>query len=204
MQTLVALPELERPARLVLNVDSPLTDKAYMAFCAANPDLHVERSAEGEILIVPPAGGESSYRSIEVAGELRQWAKVDGRGKVLDSSVQFLLPDGSAMSPDAAWVSTESLQRLTGRQRKQFLALCPEFIVEVLSPSDRLKNAKAKMQRWIANGVQLGWLIDGDAQTVYVYRKGRPVKPRQGVAQIAGEGPVQGFVLRLGSIWKGL
>jgi len=107
---------------------------------------------------VPPAGVESAYRSAEVTGDLRNWAKIDGRGRVLDSNVQFLLGDGSAMSPDAAWVSMESLQRLTGRQRKQFLALCPEFIVEVLSPSDRLKlkDAKAKMQRWIANGVQLG------------------------------------------------
>jgi Uma2 family endonuclease len=115
-----------------------------------------------------------------------------------------MLPDGSARSPDAAWVSNKSLRRLTWQQRKQFPRLCPEFVVEVMSPSDRLKPAKAKMEFWIANGAQLGWLIDGDRETVYVYRPRHPVQVRRGIQQLEGEGPVKGFVLQLRSIWKGL
>jgi Uma2 family endonuclease len=115
-----------------------------------------------------------------------------------------MLPDSSALSPDAAWVSNGSLRRLTPQQRKEFLALCPEFVVEIMSPSDRLKSAKTKMEQWMANGAELGWLIDGDNETIYVYRKGPPVRTLQGIAKLAGEGPVTGFVLRLGDIWRGL
>jgi Uma2 family endonuclease len=184
------------------------SDEDYWAFC----------EAEGEIIIVPPAGGESDYRTTEVIGELRSWARKDGRGTAFGSSVQFFLPDGSGLSPDAAWVSNASLHRLTRQQRKKFLRLSPEFVVEVLSPTDSLKEAKAKtsaqpargvvrdqrMELWIANGVELAWLIDGDAQTVYVYRKGQPVKARRNIPQLAGDSPVAGFVLNLGPIWEGL
>ncbi len=128
----------------------------------------------------------------------------DGRGKAFDSSVEFLLPDGSALSPDASWVSNESLSRLSWEQRREFLRLCPEFVIEVMSPSDRLKAAKEEMELWIANGAQLGWLIDGDHETVYVYRKGRPLRTHKRVQELAGEGPVRGLILKLGSIWRGL
>jgi Uma2 family endonuclease len=199
----VALPN---PVALKLSDYSgeKFSDAAYLAFCRANPDLRVERTAEGEILIVPPAGFESSYRSLEVAAQLREWTEKDGRGKASDSSAQFMLDDGSALSPDAAWVSTSALRTLSRQKRKEFLPLCPEFIVEVKSPSDRLKKAKEKMEQWIANGTQLAWLIDGDAQTVYVYRKGHAPKTHRGIAKLAGEGPVAGFVLQLTTIWKGL
>ena len=115
-----------------------------------------------------------------------------------------MLADGSALSPDGAWVSNVSLHSVPGEKRKEFLPLCPEFVVEVMSPSDRLKQAKAKMEHWIANGAQLAWLIDGDAQTVHVYRKGRAAKAHRGIAKLAGAGPVEGFVLQLAAIWKGL
>ena len=180
------------------------SDHDYWAFCEANPDLRVERTAQGEIVIVPPASGESDYRSAEVIGDLRNWALRDGRGQTFGSSVQFFLSDGSGLSPDAAWVSNESLAKLTKQERKKFLRLSPEFVVEVLSPSDSLREAKAKMELWIANGVKLGWLIDGDAETVYVYRKGHPPRTRRHIPEIAGEGPVAGFVLDLGRIWAGL
>lgn len=181
-----------------------LSDEDYQALCEANPGLHIERTAEGEIVIAPPAGGESDYRSSEVITELKIWARRDGRGKAFGSSVQFTLPDGSGLSPDAAWVSNESLATLTRQQRKKFLRLAPEFVVEVLSPTDDLKQAKAKMEQWIANGVQLAWLIDGDAQTVYVYRAGRAPRTGRRIREIAGEGPVAGFTLNLVPIWKGL
>jgi Uma2 family endonuclease len=180
------------------------SDDEYWAFCAANPNLRIERTAEGEITIVPPAGGEADFQSLEVGAQLHQWAVIDARGKVFGTSVQFLLPDSSGLSPDAAWVSNEALARLTKAERKKFLRLAPEFVVEVMSPSDSLRAAKAKMEQWISNGVQLGWLIDGDHKTVHVYRKGRAAKTRRNMAELAGEGPVRGFILKLERIWEGL
>jgi Uma2 family endonuclease len=196
------------PARVPLMLSDyggeKFSDAAYLAFCRANPNLRVERTAEGEILIVPPAGSESSHRNARVTAQLDRWADDDDRGVVFDSSAQFMLADGSALSPDAAWVSNTALRSLSRQKRKEFLPLCPEFVVEVMSPSDRLKQAKAKMDQWVANGAQLAWLIDGDAQTIYVYRKGGPAKAHRGIAKLAGEGPVEGFVLKLTAIWKGL
>src|SRR5579862_7346468 len=176
------------------------SDNDYWEFCSANPGLRVERTSEGEINIVPPAGGESDYQSAEVVIQLGEWARNDGRGKTFGMSVQYLLPDRSGLSPDAAWVSNQSLARLSKKDRKRFLRLSPEFVVEVLSPSDNLKTAKAKMERWIANGVQLGWLIDGDARTVHVYRKGHSAKTRRNIMELEGEGPVRGFALKLARI----
>jgi Uma2 family endonuclease len=180
------------------------TDEEYWAFCEANPQMRIERTAKGEIVVMPPAGGESGGRNADVIAELNMWARKDGRGKGFDATVQFFLPDGSGLSPDAAWVSFESLSRLPKAERKRFLRLSPEFVVEVLSPSDRLKGAKAKMEQWISNGVQLAWLIDGDAETIYIYRKGQPPEIRHQVKEIAAEGPVAGFVLDLEPIWRGL
>jgi Uma2 family endonuclease len=199
----VALPE-HQTVKLVFDSERALSEQQFLAFCRANPDLRVERTAEGEIVIVPPAGGEGSYRSMRVSAQLDRWAETDGRGKAFDSSVEFLLPDGSALSPDASWVSSETLARLSWKQRREFLRLSPEFVIEVMSPSDRLRTAKAKMERWIANGVHLAWLIDGDNETVYVYRRGRAPRAHRHVQEAAGEGPVKGFVLKLRSIWRGL
>jgi Uma2 family endonuclease len=202
--TVVALPERPQVVRIVFDSGQKLSNEAYRAFCESNPDLRVERNTQGEIVIVPPAGSESSHRSLDVASQLFAWAKKDGCGKAFDSSVQFLLPDGSALSPDAAWVSNESLARCSRQQRKGFLPLAPEFVVEVMSPSDRLKQAKTKMEQWVANGVQLAWLIDGDAETIHIYRTNHAPKTRQGIQQLAGAGPIQGFVIQLRSIWAGL
>ena len=200
----VTLPDPGVSVKLSFDTGRRLSLEAYLAFCRANPDLRVERTAEGEIIIMPPAGAESSYRNSGLTMQLHSWAENDGRGKAFDSSAEFILPDGSALSPDASWVSSVALSRLSRQKRKEFLPLAPEFVVEVMSPSDRLKTAREKMALWIANGVQLGWLIDGDAETVYIYRKDRPPEVRRGLQKLAGEGPVKGFVLQLSAIWKGL
>jgi len=200
----VALPESESPVKLVLDPEHPLTDDQYFAFCMANPSLRIERTSRGEIVIVPPAGGESDHRNVIVPSQLHVWARKDGRGTAFGSSVEFILPSSAALSPDAAWVLREKIDRLTKEERRKFLRLVPDFVAEVMSPSDRLPTAQAKMDEWIANGVLLGWLIDGDAQTVYVYRIDKAVEKLTGVTSLPGDGPLSGFVLDLTAIWAGL
>jgi Uma2 family endonuclease len=201
----VVLPEEALPAKLTLNPELRMTDDEYFDFCQINSDLRLERTAEGEIIIVPPAGAESSYQSGDVFGQLRNWAKEDGRSKAFDASSEFILPTSAALSPDAAWVSNQLLSLLSKEQRRKFLRVAPEFVIEVMSPSDRLPAAKRKMLDWIRGGVQLGWLVDGDAQTVYIYRPGeQESEQKTGVAKLAGEGPAAGFELDLTDVWAGL
>ena len=198
------LPEHTASARLILDAPGAMTEDAYLSFCEANPGLRIERTATGEIVIVPPAGGESDYRSLEIAGELRSWAKKDGRGTAFGSSAEFLLPNGAALAPDAAWVSHEKLAHLSKDQRRKFLRVVPDFVAEVMSPSDRLPAAKEKMAEWMANGVVLGWLIDGDAETVYIYRQGQAPEVQKGISELCGEGPLAGFAIELADLWAGL
>lgn len=200
----IALPELTAAATLILDPENGLSDEKYLAFCEANPDLRLERTAQGDIVIVPPAGGESDYRCAEAIRQLAEWARKDRRGKAFGSSVEFLLPNGAALSPDAAWVSNERLAALTKKERRQFLRVSPEFVVEVLSPGDRPAAAQRKMEEWLANGVELAWLIDGDARCVYVYRRGGEPRLHTGIDTLAGEGPVEGFTIELAEIWEGL
>ena len=204
MRQVVELPSEVSRLTLRFDPEDRWSDEQYWAFCEANPDLNVERTAQGEIVIVPPASGESDNRNAKAIVALGIWSERDGRGEYFGSSVHFLLPDGAGLSPDAAWASKESLRHLTKSDRRKYLRLSPEFVIEVLSPSDRLSRAKKKMENWIRNGVQLGWLIDGDAQTVYIYRAGQAPEARRGIQKLAGEGPVAGFVLDLTPIWRGL
>ena len=198
----VALPELDAPA--ILNLNREVSVEDFEEFCAANPSLRVELTANGEITIMPPAGGESSFRSASVCTYLFSWAISTQRGKVFDSSAAFVLPSGAILSPDAAWVANEKLQLLTPAQRRRFLRLTPDFVVEVVSPSDRLADTQKKMTEWIANGVALAWLINGDTRTVSIYRPLVAPEVRMGVLSVSGEGPVAGFTLDLADIWAGL
>jgi Uma2 family endonuclease len=181
-----------------------MTDDQYYQFCTSNPDLRIERTANGDILIIPPAGFESGYRNLELNRQLGNWALEDGRGRAFNSSVEYILPNGAAYSPDASWVLQSGVNALTKEQKRKFPPLCPDFVVELMSPSDRLRKAKAKMQEWIANGVQLGWLLDPDHRTVYIYRPGREPEQVVNPERLIGEGPVAGFVLELAKVWAGL
>ena len=201
----VVLPDITAPARFIFDPSQSLSDDEYYDLCMANRDLRMERSAQGEIILVPPAGIESDYRNTDVTFQLTQWAKIEGRGKVFGPSAEFLLPSGAGYSPDACWVSNDSLAKISKEQRRKFPRLVPEFVIEVMSPSDRLKVLQEKMVEWIANGSQLGWLIDADNQTIYVYRPNQSGPEKvMGAARLAGEGPVDGFVLELANIWAGL
>jgi Uma2 family endonuclease len=187
-----------------VNGERPLSDEEFFDFCMKNPDLHIERRSNGEIVIMPPAGMETGYRNSEVSGQLRDWAKKDGRGVAFDSNTEFILPSGAAFAPDASWVLKSRLASLTKAEKELFGRLCPDFVIELKSPSDRLRSLKSKMDEWIANGAHLGWLIVPEKRTVYVYRPGEDPEELSAIDFVAGEGPVTGFRLELVDIWEGL
>ena len=189
---------------MVIQWEHGMTDDEYYDFCQINPDLRIERTAEGDILIMPPAGIESGFRNSELTGQLRDWARKDGRGLAFDSSAEYILPSGAAYSPDASWVLRSRVNSLSKEQKRKFPPLCPDFVVELMSPSDRLSKLKAKMQEWIDNGAQLGWLLDPDHRVAHIYRAGREPEQILDPERLFGEDPVAGFVLELADIWAGL
>ena len=178
-----------------------LTDEQFYEFCQANRDLQLERTAQGELVIMPPTGGETSESNAEVTMQLRIWAKRDGSGSTFDSSGGFVLPNGATRSPDAAWVSRRRLEALTKEQRKRFLPLCPDFVVELRSPTDSLTAVQAKMQEYLANGAQLGFLIDPEGKRVYVYRPDTPVECFENLETVSGDPLLPGFILDLREVW---
>jgi len=198
----IRVEESERPT--AIQWERGMTDDQYFEFCANNPELRVERTAEGDIVIMPPAGFETGDRNSELIRQLRNWALDDRRGRVFDSNTEYLLPNGAAYAPDASWVLQSRLDRLTRDEKRKFPHLCPDFVIELMSPSDRLAKVKAKMGEWTANGAQLGWLLDPDHRTVYIYRPGREPEQLVNPERLAGEGPVLGFVLELAGIWAEL
>src|SRR5580700_10637027 len=204
----VVLPDVETRASFEVcgdetNGERPLSDEEFFDFCMENSRLRIERDAGGEITIMPPAGFETGYRNNDLSRQLGNWAISDGRGVALDSSTEYLLASGAARSPDASWILKSRLAPLTKQQKRRFVHLCPDFVVELRSPSDRLPALKAKMEEWIENGAQFGWLIDAELRTVCVYRPGKPVEELQGLDHVVGEGPVGGFRLELDAIWEG-
>jgi len=178
-----------------------MTDDQFFALCQQNRDLRLERTAQGDIIVMPPTGFETGNRNSEITRQLVNWTKRDGTGVACDSSTGFKLPNGADRSPDGAWISRARLAPLTSEEKEKFLPLCPDFVIELRSPSDRLEDVQAKMEEYIANGARLGWLIDPQTRRVHVYRPGA-VEILQGVQRVSGEGELPGFVLDLRDIWE--
>jgi len=200
--TIAILPCAE--GRLTLNL-SPwpdLSEEDFFQLCAANPDLRLERTAKGEIVIMAPAGGASSNRNFNIVVALAAWTQEDGTGVGFDSSAGFQLPDGSVLGPDAAWVRRERLSALSADQRERFLPLAPDFVIELRSPSDRPRDLETKMAAYAANGVRLGWLIDPFAHTITVYRPGKDPELLRAPERITGDPELPGFVLEMEGIWR--
>jgi len=179
-----------------------MTDDQFFALCEQNRDLRLERTAQGDIIVMPPTGFETGNRNTSITGQLYNWTTKDGAGVACDSSTGFKLPNGADRSPDAAWVLRERLVGFTPEQKQKFLPLCPDFVIELRSPSDRLEDVQAKMEEYIENGARLGWLIDPQAKSVHVYRPGLMSQVLQGVQKVSGEGELPGFVLDLRDIWE--
>jgi Uma2 family endonuclease len=196
----VALQNVALPARLRLSV--PLSDDELIAFSQANKPCKVERLATGEILAMTPIGFENNRREAYVVHELFSWAEADGRGEVVSSNAGFNLPDGSTLSPDAGWVESSRVAALSEDQRERFLPFAPDFLIEILSPSDSLTELDAKMEQWIANGVRLAWRIDPFGGTVAVFAPGQPVAVLGRPEVVEGSGPVAGFKLKMARVWS--
>ena len=178
-----------------------LTDDQLYEFSQINRDLRIERNAEGELIIMPPAGGDTSQRNAEIIVQLGSWAKRNGEGVTFDSSGGFRLSSGAVRSPDAAWVKRTRLDALSAEERQKFIPLCPEFVIELRSPTDSLSLLQEKMREYLDNGAQLAWLIDPEQRCVYVYRPGEPVQELERPEKISGDPLLSGFDLDLSEIW---
>lgn len=188
---------------LTVNLNSiiKLTDDQFYQLCQDNETLRFERTATGELIIMSPAGGETGNRNGRVTQQLFNWADTNELGIAFDSSTGFKLPNGADRSPDAAWVTLERWNTLTSEQQQKFVPLCPDFVVELLSPSDSLKVAQDKMKEYRENGTRLGWLINRKSRQVEIYRQRQDVEVLASPATLSGENVLPGFVLNLAPIW---
>jgi Uma2 family endonuclease len=181
-----------------------MTDEQFWQLCQQNRDVKFERTAKGDLIIMTPTGGETGGYNAELIYQLQGWSRARReQGISFDSSTGFKLPSGADRSPDAAWVRRERWVSLTPAQRKKFPPLCPDFVVELKSPSDDLTTLQAKMQEYLESGLQLGWLLDPDTQTVYIYRAGQEVEVCVGATELSGEAVLPDFVLDLTTVWGG-
>ncbi|BAY74608.1 hypothetical protein NIES25_10220 [Nostoc linckia NIES-25] len=186
------------PSTVKLKID--LTDEQFFQMCQNNRDYRFERTASGELLIMPPTGTDTGNRNFDMAVELGIWNKQTRLGKGFDSSTGFTLPNGAERSPDVSWIKIERWNALTPEQQQKFAPICPDFVVELRSPSDSLKDLQEKMQEYIENGAQLGWLIDRKNKRVEIYRPGKNVEILNNPTSLSGEDILPGFVLNLKDI----
>lgn len=179
---------------LHVHLDKDMSNEELFAFCVANKHLRIERDENNQIIIMPPAGGDTGRKHIKIASALEQWNTKHRLGEAFDSVTGFELPDGSMRNPDAAWITAEKWNGLSQEEQDRFLPFAPDFVVEVQSPSDRLEPAQQKMHKWIQNGTKLGWLIAPKQKLVFLYRADGTVDKVQGfINKLSGEDVLPGF-----------
>lgn len=186
--------------KLNLNKIIEFTNEQFFQLCQNHPDYQFERTVKGELIIMPPTGGETGKRNFELAVQLGIWNKQNKLGVAFDSSTGFTLPNGADRSPDAAWIEQERWDNLTVEQKEKFIPLCPDFVVELRSKSDGLNKLQEKMQEYLDNGVKLGWLIDRKNQQVEIYRPNQTLEIIKNPTNLSGENILPGFVLDLSDI----
>ncbi len=177
-----------------------MTDEQFYQLCRANPDVKFERSAIGELIIMAPTEGETGSYNSEINADFVIWNRQAQLGKVFDSSTCFKLPGGGERSPDVAWVALERWNKLSRKQQRKFPPIAPDFVLELLSPTDSLEKTQTKMQEYSNSGVRLGWLIDRDNRHIEIYRIGQPVEVLE-PEELSGEDVLPGFVLNLELVW---
>ena len=200
--TKVLDPVVSPPLLVHLSPVLEMTDEQFFEFCQINRDLRIERTSEGDLLIMPPTGARTGFRNFKLVGQLSAWMKTDQTGVAFDSSTGFILPDGAKRSPDVSWVKRSRLSSLTGEEKEKFLPLCPDFVVELRSITDPLDDLKAKMREYIENGAQLGLLIDPQERKVYLYRGDRTIESLDNPEDLSCDPVLPGFVLNLREIFE--
>ncbi len=178
-----------------------LTRPQFYQLCAANPEMKLERSAKGELIVMSPTGGETGHYNSCLNAKVYNWNDSAEQGKTFDSSTGFALPKGGDRSPDVAWIPIDKWNALTPEERRGFLPLCPDFVIELLSPSDNWTEGLKKMEEYRDNGCRLGWLLDPKRKRVAVYRPGQAVEILQAPATLSGEDVLPGFVLDVQFLW---
>lgn len=179
-----------------------LTDNQFYELCRENPEVKFERNANGEILIMSPTGGETGNCNFEVAVEFGIWNRQTQLGICFDSSTCFKLANGANRSPDVAWIQKDRWNALTPEEKEKFPPIAPDFVLELMSPSDSLLETQTKMQEYIDNGVKLGWLINPKMRQVEIYRLGKPKELLESPTELSGEEVLPGFILSLQLVWK--
>ncbi len=185
---------------VTLRASRPISDEALYAFCAANRDLRIERNAAGELIIMSPTGGETGHRNFTLIMLFGVWATKNGQGLGFDSSTGFVLPNGAERAPDLSWVRRGRWEAIPPAERKRFVPLCPDFVVELMSPSDVLEEVQAKMLEYLQNGAQLGWLIVPEEKAAFVYRPGVEAIRVAHPEVLSGEPELPGFQLDLSAL----
>ncbi|MBM4254313.1 MAG: Uma2 family endonuclease [Deltaproteobacteria bacterium] len=178
-----------------------MNDELFFDFCRTNREWRIERTADGEVQIMPPTGWETGTYNSRLTAFVTMWALQEGTGVATDSSTGFTLPNGAIRSPDVAWVKRSRLVTLTPGQKQRFLPLCPDFVIELRSASDHLRTLQNKMQEYVDNGAQLGWLFDAPNRRVYVYRPGKAVECLENPATILGGPELPGLEIDVAKIW---
>jgi Uma2 family endonuclease len=178
-----------------------MSDDDFEKFCRFNPDLEIEQTKEGELVIMPPTGGETGIRNFTLIGNFFNWLEKNKGGVGFDSSTVFILPNGAKRSPDLAWATNEKWNALSAEDKKKFPPLCPDFVVELRSPSDSLVNLQNKMTEYTENGAALGWLIDPLEKKVYVYRPNSDTEILDNPAKVSGEPLLKGFAFNVRKLW---
>ncbi len=190
----------ESPASAV-SLQWPLSDEQFAQLCALNPELRLEYTSAGDLIIMTSTGGWTGNRNARLVSRLQIWAEADGTGLVFDSSTIFLLASGAKRMPDASWVGLDRWNALTREQQDGIPPLCPDFVLELRSPSDRVTELQDKMVEYLANGARLGWLIDPIARAIHIYRPGETVQRHEAPEEVSGEPVLPGFTLRLADVW---
>ncbi len=189
------------PFKLRLHPLIELSDDQLLELSSLNCDLRLERTAQGDLIFMPPTGGDSSRRNAQLTFQLTLWSNQDATGVTFDSSGGFRLPSGAVRAPDAAWVSKERLETVPREQQAKYIPLCPEFVVELQFPTDKLETLQAKMQEYMENGAELGWLLEPDLKRVYVYTQ-EGTEVLDNLDTLSGEPLLPDFELDLSEIWS--
>ena len=173
------------------------TDDEFFDFCQENRDLRFERNANGEIIIMSPTGGLTGKKNGKLSAKLDLWNEERGLGEVFNSSTGFIIPSGATRSPDAAWIAKSRWESLSYEQQEKFPPLCPDFVVELVSPSDALKSLQEKMDEWMENGCRLGWLLYPKGEKAWVYEGGEPQEINGFDQTLSGGTVLPGFTFDL-------